>query len=292
LPLVRHVKDFSRRSETLDHAVNKYNMNINRVLADYLDGLLPILQEQRDSVKQLDDYLCPPTVELFHKKAEGLLKNAPPHVLPASKRNTCAICMEAEANCVISRCCTAPTARSHPHCEQDTCKCGPTMCRQCLLTHYWTSTNKGSKSYAKCVCCRAEFCMKDIFSVQYEEEKPPATTVAPSAEESVGTTPKENSQEIKYKKEKPKKEKPRTRTTTAMDKDSTVTSAQEKGRKRESPERETDNDIRRSKRRKATGDTTTTTQVNNNNNNDEGRDRDKDPQERYSLRSSSRNAKH
>lgn len=85
------MKEFSRRSETLDVAVTKYNsktshliegikadandeedneskrlteklVNINRVLYDYLDGLLPILREQKESVKQLDEYpiLLPP----------------------------------------------------------------------------------------------------------------------------------------------------------------------------------------------------------------------------------------
>lgn len=129
------------------------------MLSDYLEGLQPILREQKEAVKQLSEYLTPPTAELFHKKANHILKDAPPLQISMAKKNTCTICMDSSADCVIKRsCCEQPSSSSssqRSHCEKDVCKCGPTMCKDCLLTHYWTSTGKGSKSYARCVCCRA-----------------------------------------------------------------------------------------------------------------------------------------
>jgi len=213
LPLVRHLKEFQRRADGLDVAVSKYNkkilqcvevikkdvnddeedpeskrlahklVNTNTKIFDYLEGLLPLLREQKESAKQLENYLCPPTVELFHRKAEMILKNAPAQIVPPTKKNTCAICMESQANCIITIRCDTPShtssssSRSRVRCEKDTCKCGPTMCKECLLTHYWTSTNKGVKSYAKCVCCRAEFCLKDVSPIEYSSD----TTVAPTS---------------------------------------------------------------------------------------------------------------
>lgn len=188
LPMVQPVRDLQRRVEILDAAATKYRnkssesttalqgdlalcddpeaklltenlMRSQKMLADYLEGLHPILREQTESVKRLSEYLTPPTVELFQKKASHILKDAPLQQISMSKKNTCTICMDASADCVIKRTCTdppPPNSSSHQvRCERDTCKCGPTMCRDCLLTHYWTSTGKGSKSYARCVCCRA-----------------------------------------------------------------------------------------------------------------------------------------
>jgi len=207
LPMVQPVRELQKRVQTLDAAATKYRnkssehtialqgdlemcddpeaksltenlMRSQKMLADYLEGLHPILREQLDSVKRLSEYLTPPTVELFQKKASHILKDAPQQQISMTKKNTCTICMDASADCVIKRTCSSnPTSSSHPahqhqvRCEHDTCKCGPTMCKDCLLTHYWTSTGKGSKSYARCVCCRAEFCLKDVFPVQYVEDE-------------------------------------------------------------------------------------------------------------------------
>lgn len=185
LPMVRPVRDLQRRIENLDTAANKYRsksaeitsalqgelaqcddpeakaltenlMRVHHMLSDYLEGLHPILRDQKDTVKQLSEYLTPPTVELFHQKANHILKGAPSQQISMAKKNTCTICMDASADCVIKRsCCEGASSSSRTHCEKDMCKCGPTMCKDCLLTHYWTSTGKGSKSYARCVCCRA-----------------------------------------------------------------------------------------------------------------------------------------
>jgi hypothetical protein len=187
LPMVQPARELERRVEDLDQATTKYRkkstectaalqgdltfcddneakllteslMRSHKMLADYLEGLHPILRDHRESVKRLSEYLTPPTVELFQKKASHVLKDAPLQQISMAKKNTCTICMDASADCVIKRtCCDAPsTSRSHSvRCERDMCKCGPTMCRDCLLTHYWTSTGRGSKSYARCVCCRA-----------------------------------------------------------------------------------------------------------------------------------------
>ncbi len=191
LPMVQPVRELQRRIETLDTAAMKYRsktaditstlqsdlvhcddpevkhltenlMRVQHMLCDYLEGLHPILRDQKEAAKQLSEYLTPPTVELFQKKASHILKDAPMQQVSKSKRNRCTICMDASADCVIKRTCCSPppsssSSSSHHrvHCERDMCKCGPTMCKDCLLTHYWTSTGKGSKSYARCVCCRA-----------------------------------------------------------------------------------------------------------------------------------------
>lgn len=188
LPMVQPARELQRRVEDMDQAATKYRkkstectaalkgdlavcddsevkllteslISSHNMLADYLEGLHPILRAHRDSVKRLSEYLTPPTAELFHKKANHILKDAPPQQISMSKKNTCTICMDASADCVIKRTCNdAPSNSSSHHqvrCERDMCKCGPTMCKDCLLTHYWTSTGKGSKSYARCVCCRA-----------------------------------------------------------------------------------------------------------------------------------------
>jgi hypothetical protein len=186
LPMVQPARDLQDRVETLDQAATKYRkkstestaalqgdlalcddnevkllteslMRSHSMLADYLEGLHPILRDHKESVKRLSEYLTPPTVELFQKKASHILKDAPHQQISMTKKNTCTICMDASADCVIKRtCCNTPSSNPHQvRCERDTCKCGPTMCKDCLLTHYWTSTSKGSKSYARCVCCRA-----------------------------------------------------------------------------------------------------------------------------------------
>lgn len=201
LPMVQPVRDLQRRVENLDAATTKFRakstectttlqldlphcddnetkilteslMRSHKMLADYLEGLHPILREHKETVKRLSEYLTPPTVELFQKKATHLLKDALPQEVSMAKKNTCTICMDASADCVIKRTCNDNPSSSHQvKCERDVCKCGPTMCKDCLLTHYWTSTGKGSKSYARCVCCRAEFCLKDVFPVQYVEDE-------------------------------------------------------------------------------------------------------------------------
>ena len=190
LPMVQPARELQRRVEDLDQASTKYRkksaectvalqgdlalcddneaklltenlMRTHRMMADYMEGLHPILRDHRESVKRLSQYLTPPTVELFQKKASHILKDAPLQQISMAKKNTCTICMDASADCVIKRtCCDVPSTSTslHQHqarCERDMCKCGPTMCKDCLLTHYWTSTGKGSKSYARCVCCRA-----------------------------------------------------------------------------------------------------------------------------------------
>lgn len=125
-----------------------------------LTQLKPLIRDQKQAMQELNEYLCPPTAELFKKKANTILKDAAVQQLPAEKKNNCTICLENTADCIIKRSCASPSSGApstvqRPHCELETCKCGPTMCKDCLLTHYWTSTNKGSKSYARCVCCRA-----------------------------------------------------------------------------------------------------------------------------------------
>jgi hypothetical protein len=207
LPLVQHIRDFKRRSDNLDASIHKYSektantvegiqsdlretddeeakrltnklLKVNQMMQDFLQGIHPIIEEQKAIAKELLDYLCPPTVELFHKKANAMLakNDNRPQQVSSSKKNVCAICMDNSANCVIKRSCEQPSpssssySRRHTHCEKDCCRCGPTMCRDCLLTHYWTSTEKGSKSYARCVCCRAEFCLKDVFPVEYVDD--------------------------------------------------------------------------------------------------------------------------
>lgn len=208
LPMVQPVRDLQRRVEILDAAATKYRnkssestsalqgdlsvcddpeakflteglMRSQKMLADYLEGLHPILRDQIESVKRLSEYLTPPTVELFQKKANHILKDAPPQQISMTKKNTCTICMDATADCVIKRTCTdsPPSSSSHQQvrCERDTCKCGPTMCKDCLLTHYWTSTGKGSKSYARCVCCRAGIdhplcCYTRVFVIYFGHE--------------------------------------------------------------------------------------------------------------------------
>lgn len=198
LPMVQPVRELHRRVDDLDQAATKYRKKStecvgslhgdlavcdddevkvltesltrsHKMLADYLEGLHPILREHKESVKRLNDYLTPPTVELFKKKANTLLKDVPLQQISMAKKNTCTICMDASADCVIKRTCDTPSNSTHHQvrCERDMCKCGPTMCKDCLLTHYYTSTGKGSKSYARCVCCRAGTFMCLVVTVSH-----------------------------------------------------------------------------------------------------------------------------
>ncbi|GAM22900.1 hypothetical protein SAMD00019534_060750 [Acytostelium subglobosum LB1] len=207
LPFVEQMKAYRSRFESFNRDVLKYKktaalltemdkelqrmdkddvvqqqldaiVQLNKTLQQSLQQLEPMMKTQSEQIKNLTDYLVPPTEEVFRARVLEMLAKASVEKVPKPSMKTCAICLEAPANIMIKRACGRSTSTTTPSassgrksvaCESATCACGPTMCQECMIRHYWVSSTNTTKSYSRCACCRAEFCLKDIHLIQFEE---------------------------------------------------------------------------------------------------------------------------
>ncbi|KAN0028445.1 hypothetical protein ACTFIV_010289 [Dictyostelium citrinum] len=186
----------------------KDELNTNQMeMHSSLTKIEPTVTSQINTIKKLSDHIFPPTEELFRKKVLERLEKNKNQQVPISKKLRCTICLDNDSDVIIKRTCKPPsngiptcepppsltagrnnssssTTTSSPtspipprntFCEKASCNCGPVTCMECVIKHYWSSSSNGLKSYSTCPCCRAEFCTKDIYKVEYIndlEEKP------------------------------------------------------------------------------------------------------------------------
>ncbi|KAN0030585.1 hypothetical protein ACTA71_009225 [Dictyostelium dimigraforme] len=176
----------------------KEELNTNQVeIHNSLSKIEPTVTSQINTIKTLSDHIFPPTEELFRKKVLERLEKNKNQQVPTSKKLRCTICLDNDSDVIIKRTCkppsngiptcepppslanrnnssssstydpSSPPPPRNTFCEKASCNCGPVTCMECVIKHYWSSSGNGLKSYSTCPCCRAEFCTKDIYRVEY-----------------------------------------------------------------------------------------------------------------------------
>jgi len=168
-------------NETLSQ-LNTVQEKVNKTLHEFYFQLL----EEAELIKKLIDYVQPPTLPLFMKKWQPALDASSAVEVHPSNAMNCIVCSDNAANTIIKRACAKSNIKGSA-CEDKECQCGAICCRECMVHHFWSASDNGKKTYARCPHCRAEFCMIDLHNVKYTEsaarrkELGPPTPLASSA---------------------------------------------------------------------------------------------------------------
>jgi len=102
----------------------------------------------------------------FKAKWEPIMRETGRKRVSTKEQNNCIICLERIADAVLVRNCSEKHGKC---CEKRPCQCGPIVCKECLIHNFWVQSKRGKKSYANCVHCRAEYCMRDIILVKFRD---------------------------------------------------------------------------------------------------------------------------
>jgi len=139
--------------------------DVSTLIHDKLLEINELLQKKKQVI--LTSISDSASLAQFKAKWEPTMRETGRKRVSSKEQNNCIICMERIADAVLIRNCSEKHGKC---CEKRPCQCGPIVCKECLVHNFWVQSKKGKKSYANCVHCRAEYCMRDIILVKFRDD--------------------------------------------------------------------------------------------------------------------------